>query len=168
VNLPISPSEGISLLSKLADLIGRLFKRKGRFVIEPTTNVVLGRFNTWWSTAFGTEPGMQIVGDFYLSNNTDKPRFLTRIELVQWYPTYGAIPRRRKLLGMITVQEPGSNMHGHYPILAHAHSEGRATWFTSPPFVAPGQVFRAKVCVVDSTGEKHWTRKLRWYDISRR
>ena len=44
---------------------------KNRVVIQPHTMVVFGRYAVWWSTAKrGDEPGMQIVGDFYISNNS--------------------------------------------------------------------------------------------------
>jgi len=171
VTLPVDPASTISLIDKIWEFASQLFGRKrgarGGLVVQATTNVGIGRHWTWWSSASrGSEPGMQIVGDFYISNTTNESTAITSVELIQWCQTFGVVPRRRRLLGDIMVRAQGSDVHGHYPILAKSVTSGRAIWFAFPPLAQPGQEFTARVCLIDSAGRRHWTPKLRWYDIT--
>lgn len=166
----MEPSTALTLLTNIWNFIRKLFKRrngpKKSLVIQPVTNMVFGRYALWWSTANrGDQPGMQIVGDFYVSNATNEPRLITAVVLTQRYRAYRLIPRRRRILGDILLRAPDSNVHGNYPILPRATTSGRAMWFAFPPFTESGREFSARVCFIDSVGERHWTPRFRWYDI---
>jgi hypothetical protein len=171
VSLPVEPSTILAVLTKIWDFVRGLFKRrdghKNAVVIQPVTNVVFGRYALWWSAANrGKEPGMQIVGDFQVSNNTTEPRSITAVFLIQWYRSYYLIPRRRRIFGDIMVRAPDSNLHGHYPVLPKTTTTARAIWFIFPALAQSGRDFSGRVCFVDSAGQRYWTPKFRWYDIA--
>ena len=106
MSLPVEPSTALAVLTKICEFVRGLFNgrhgRKNSVVIQPVTNLVFGSYSLWWCAANrGNEPGMQIVGDFHVSNTTTEPRFITGVVLIRWYRAYHLLPRRSRILGDI-------------------------------------------------------------------
>jgi len=133
----------------------RSLLRPPRIVLEPLTMVELGRHATFWSTAQGAGPGVQIMGDFYVTNNGDTAVTITGVRLVRWRRVFHLIPRRQTFLGM-TFDDS---------IPADTTIRQRLVWFVFPPFVERGESFPARVYLRDSRGETHHSAKVTWFDM---
>ena len=81
---------------------------------------------------------------------------ITATFLSHWFRLFGVIPRRRLIPGMAIERV----------IPPHTTSTERLVWFAFPPLVEPTRELHARVLVVDSLGERHWTPKLRWFDMA--
>lgn len=104
LEMAIEPGTAVSLSTKVLGFVReilRLFKfRKGSIVIQPETQLELGKHALFWSAGkHGNQEGMQIVGDFYVTNTTGDARILTGATLNVSYRTALVIPRRRQFLG---------------------------------------------------------------------
>lgn len=169
--MQIDPGTAVSIAAKIWDFLTSWWKPKRShgqtLVILPETLVALGRHQLWWSSAgISGQEGMQVVGDFYVTNASEQPILVTSATLKVWRRRFWVVPYRLKILGVVHVRSPNSRAFGSYSIPPNFTTDARAMWFPKPPFVMPGRYFMARACFVDQLGHEHWTRKLRWHSLS--
>ena len=111
----------------------------------------------WWHMgSVGTNPAMQIVGDFLVTNISTIPARIPQMEL-----RYGLWGRKR-VRGGIIVEGP-DQMYGMYDIAPNDTRGSRADFWIFPPVCKKNQTFTAhSVVFYDQFGNTHSLRKIRF------
>jgi hypothetical protein len=109
----------------------------------------------WWHMGkIGANPAMQIVGDFFITNISDRPVRLPQMEL-----RYGLWGRKR-VHGEIIVEGP-NRYYGMYDIEPNQTRDSRADFWVFPPVQKANRTFVAHSVVFwDQLGNKHFVRRL--------
>jgi len=111
----------------------------------------------WWHMGgMSGNPAMQIVGDFFITNISDRPVRLPQMELR--YGLWG----RKKVHGAIIVEGPNS-YYGMYDIEPNDTRDSRADFWIFPPVQQANRPFVAhSVVFYDQFGNRHTLKKLRF------
>jgi hypothetical protein len=113
--------------------------------IKVTPAVAIGMCNFFWHLGSqGNQPGMDIRGEFIVTNITNQP-----IKLV------GAKIKKSKVMGEVLMSSNGN-------ILLPGHAINVRVWFwIIPPLLKnKKESFIDKIALVDQCGNSHWTDKI--------
>jgi hypothetical protein len=106
----------------------------------------------WWHMgAKGSDPIMQVVGEFKVTN-------ITRYQVL----VVSAKLKKPRTFGMVFVRRQGSNLHGEYPLPPGSTTDLSFRFWVAPPVVQAGEDFVASVAVIDQFGNDHWLKRLRF------
>lgn len=111
-------------------------------------------FNTciWHMGTQGEKPGMQIRGNFLVTNNSTKSLILTSSFL-----------RKSGKVGEASVKELESTCHSFdYPIPPGATTKLSVQFWLVPPIKKSGEILTETVGVSDQFGKKYWLKKVKF------
>lgn len=105
----------------------------------------------WHMGAVRNKPATQVNVHFHVTNITNRPVRLLRVDLVS--------PKRRHehSRGHVAVRHPESNIYGSYPVRPHATVPISVSFFIAPPLKEKGEDLAVAFDVVDQFGNKHRT-----------
>lgn len=129
----------------LVSWVGRLLPGSVSPVSNKTIQVVEVPQRPWWHMgSSNSEPAMQVVCHWYVTNLTDRPIRVLAARLL-----------RPETTGMVSTKHPSDNIFGQYPIHPGATTELSADFWIKPPVREKGQEFKATVVLVDQFGNEH-------------
>lgn len=85
----------------------------------------------------------------------------SRLKILRWH--FGLLPAGARVVDGRWLLQPDAetNVYGDHAVRPQAPAvQAEAHWFVEPAIAAHGEIFRAKVCLVDDFGNEHWTRTL--------
>jgi hypothetical protein len=145
----------------LRDELQKWKQRIAQGYVVPGETLRIARKNEsfcWWHMgAMGSDPTMQVVAEFYVSNIYDKPVRIAQAEL--HYGFWG----RKSTYGHATVpQRPdGGNYWGRYDIPPNESRDATIDFWVYPPIAKENTEFRASsISLFDQFGNRHRIRKV--------
>jgi hypothetical protein len=152
--------EGLSWTQK----IGR-FARSLRQGPKKSLMVLLQheRSTRWRMETLNEQPAMQILADFYLTNNTHEDVFVLKTYFVPYHGT-GWFPSAPLVEGNVWVKNHvvAGGTPGRHKIPPGFTYEGHANWWIQPPLKREGETLTGRGCLVDQFDNEHWTPVLNW------
>jgi len=98
----------------------------------------------WWHMgSSGNEAAMQVVSRWHVTNITNDQLLILGARIV-----------RPRTDGHVYVEHPESRIFGSYPILPGDTSEVSADFWIQPPVKKKGQVFKARIVLIDQYGNE--------------
>lgn len=127
-------------------------QRRIAFVPEVQLN------SLWWhqaSSQGGERWGLQVVGDFNVTNTWSGPVTLAAAQL-----RYREGLRTKTAIGMVDVKDSTSHYHGRYPLPPNVMTHARVHFLVPGMRREPAKPLVADVSVIDQFGGTHWIKRL--------
>lgn len=100
----------------------------------------------------GSNPGMQIHGNFQVTNNTEKNVMLT-----------GAIMKKKHIKGQVLTKNiKGQEYSAEYQIPPNCTIKISINFWVEPPFKKKGYGFVSDIAILDNYGKKYWICKVKF------
>lgn len=121
------------------------------FVVILYENTQFPKVETWWHMGKNKDkPGMQVVGNFLVTNNSKNYTLLTGAEL-----------KKLKVRGEVSVKEVNSQYHSSdYKIPPGCTTKMSINFWIEPPMKKQGETFVEDVAILDQVGKKYWIKKV--------
>jgi hypothetical protein len=160
-------SNAFGVLDKLVSVLRWMWRtvRRGAADGVPTKTLIVlvnPRITAlyWGYAGTGTLPGMQVVGDFVVTNITAGPVQLP-VGVLRYRQRRWDVARKSVHTSPL-VKDLGSQYSGRYAIPPKGTTDVRIGFVYSEPERPPLENFVADVALVDQFGNHHWLRGLRF------
>lgn len=149
-------------MSKLPELLKWILERFEKIFLffwkKSAASVVILRENTqfsqltaWWHMGTNNgNPGMQIVGNFLVTNISEENVILTGAEL-----------KKSKARGEVHVKELSSKYHSKNYLIPSGRSTNMSIYFwIEPPIKGCEEDFIDDIAIFDQKEKRHWIKKV--------
>jgi hypothetical protein len=131
----------LGLIDRVIKVLGWFKKKLGGSKLSPAMAIsFVPQRHMWTQGGRANEPGMQLMSDWWMTNNTNTHVFILRAEIVYWNGLRRRVLNQMQFMGEVTAGSMG---------------EVRLLFWIIPPVRKEDEDLKARIFMIDNFNRKH-------------